>query len=112
MLLMTLNNPDENVVDAVHSGCEWLDQVKLPGIRLAQRDGAVVVVRDNNAPLLWARCYEVGTNRPMFLKRDGTVKYRLADIEPAMRTEVEWYSEAGQRALDMYAKWKDRNGVK
>ena len=39
------------------------------------------MVADPSAGPLWARFYEIGTNRPMFVGRDGIVHDHLADIE-------------------------------
>ena len=34
---------------------------------------------------IWARFYEIGSNRPVFVGRDGVVKYSVAEIEPERR---------------------------
>jgi hypothetical protein len=37
-----------------------------------------------------AAVYEIGTNKPMFLGRDGIVKYELDAIEHERRTGYNW----------------------
>jgi PelA/Pel-15E family pectate lyase len=49
------------------------------------------VVPDATAPPLWARFYEIGTNRPIFSGRDSVVKYQLSEIEYERRTGYRWY---------------------
>lgn len=39
-----------------------------------------VVVKDPSAPSLWARFYEIGTNKPIFCSRDGKPRETLAEI--------------------------------
>ena len=46
----------------------------------APRGKDKVVVKDPNAPGLWARFYEIGTNRPIFCDRDGVAKHDLSEI--------------------------------
>jgi PelA/Pel-15E family pectate lyase len=70
-----------------------------------------VVVQDPAAPPLWARFYEIGTNRPIFSGRDGVVRYSLAEIELERRVNYSWL---GPYAADLLAKdypaWKARVG--
>jgi PelA/Pel-15E family pectate lyase len=42
------------------------------------------------APDTWARLYEVGTNRPIFGKRDGTTTYDIADLPESERSSYRW----------------------
>ena len=59
-----------------------------------------VVVHDPAAPTLWARFYEIGTNRPIFSGRDGIIRYSLADIELERRMNYSWL---GPYATDLLA---------
>ena len=49
-----------------------------------------MVVADSSSTL-WARFYEIETNRPFFCGRDGIKKYSLAEIDPERRTGYAWY---------------------
>src|SRR5205085_2775321 len=69
-LLMSLDRPSPEVVRAVEGAVAWCEAAKLTGIRVvvekdekAPRGFNKVVVRDPKAPPLWARFYEIGTNR-------------------------------------------------
>jgi hypothetical protein len=42
------------------------------------------------APSTWARLHAIGTNRPLFARRDGTVVDRLDDLPPGERTTYRW----------------------
>ncbi|HWQ87156.1 pectate lyase [Brevundimonas sp.] len=48
------------------------------------RDARLVAAPD--AVPLWARFYEPGTNRPIFVSRDSVVHYDIAEIERERRT--------------------------
>ncbi len=77
-------------------------------------DGDKKIVPDRGAPPLWARFYEISTNRPFFCGRDGVKKDSLAAIEAERRNGYAWYGEWGRRVLERYARWEDAraNSVK
>jgi PelA/Pel-15E family pectate lyase len=111
--LMGVKNPDQRIVDSIESAIAWFQKTKLTGIKVIEKpvSGGFdhVVVKDSTAPALWARFYEIGTNRPIFLGRDSIVKYSLAEIEPERRNGYRWYVGEPNRLLDVeYPKWKAR----
>ena len=67
-----------------------------------------MVVRDPDAPPLWARFYEIGTNRPIFSGRDGVIKYSLAEIEKERRGGYSWYGTWGRDLDRQFAKWQQK----
>ena len=116
--LMAIERPSPAVVAAVESAVAWFREVQLAGMRVVERaDSSVpggmdrVVMEDPAAPPIWARFYEIGTNRPIFSGRDGVVRYRLAEIEAERRVNYSWL---GPYAADMLAKeypaWRARVG--
>jgi pectate lyase len=107
-LLMSLERPSPEVVRAIEAGVRWYDAAKLNGIREARRDGDKVIVRDESAPPLWARFYEIETNRPFFCGRDGVKKYDIAEIEPERRNGYAWYGNWGRKVADDHARWAKR----
>jgi pectate lyase len=109
LLLMSLDDPSPAVVRAVHAGCKWYEAVKVTGIRVVKKNGDRVVVKDADAPPLWARFYEIGTNRPIFSGRDGVIKYDLAEIEAERRNGYAWYGSWGNIVLERYGGWKTKH---
>ena len=107
-LLMSIEKPSPEVVRAVDAACRWYQDAKLTGIRQIVRDGDKAIVADPAAPPLWARFYEIGTNRPIFSGRDGVVKYDVAQIEAERRNGYAWYGTWGDGLLKDWAKWKAR----
>lgn len=114
--LMSLDKPSPEVIEAVQSAVAWFNEVKLTGIRQTEKDDPSVpggkdkvIVPDPAAPPLWARFYEIGTNRPIFSGRDGVIKYSLAEIEHERRTGYAWYvsSPAGLLTKD-YPAWQTK----
>jgi PelA/Pel-15E family pectate lyase len=121
--LMSIEKPGPEVIEAVQSAVAWFDQVKITGIRqVTKSDPSLpggrdkVIEKDPAAPPLWARFYEIGTNRPIFCGRDGVIKYSLAEIEHERRTGYSWYgdSPAALLATDYpawQAKWASGKNV-
>jgi PelA/Pel-15E family pectate lyase len=106
--LMGIDRPSQKIIKAIEGAVVWFNQVKLTGIRQVEKidqsvEGGIdkVIIEDANAPPIWARFYQIGTNRPIFCGRDGIVKYGLAEIEHERRTGYAWY---GHRPAELLAK--------
>ena len=107
-LLMSIERPSPEVTRAIHAAAKWFETVRLEGIRVSTVDGVRVVVQDPKARPLWARFYDIQSNRPMFSGRDGVKRYALAEIEPERRNGYAWYGGWGSRVANHYVKWQER----
>jgi PelA/Pel-15E family pectate lyase len=101
--LMSLEQPDARVVTAVHAAAAWMQTHKITGKRW-ERDLADLVDDANAAPL-WARFYEIGTNKPLFGDRDNSIHYTLSEISEERRKGYAWYNTAGNKLLENYQRW-------
>ncbi len=135
--LIGLEEPSPEVIAAVEGAVAWFKEVKLVRIRLEDRaDPALdrpfavrirenpekppfdytfqgrgfdrVVIKDAAADPIWARFYEIGSNRPIFADAEGIARYRLADISYERRVRYSWYSDLPARVLSTYPNWKKR----
>lgn len=114
--LMGVERPDARVVEAVESSVAWFKASQLSGIRWIEKEDKSVpggfertVVKDPQAPPLWARFYEIGTNRPIFEGRDGVVRYSVLEIEAERRNGYGWYTEEPNKLLNReYPAWHKR----
>jgi PelA/Pel-15E family pectate lyase len=113
-LLMSLDPPSPQVVQAVEGAMTWFEAAKITGIRVDRRPDVnsprgtnKVVVKDPNAPPIWARFYEIGTNQPIFSDRDGVAKHDLSEIGYERRNGYNWldYWPAELLSRD-YPAWK------
>jgi len=111
--LMSIKEPSPAVVEAIEAAIAWFEQSRLQGIKwIEKRDASGemdrVVVQDPEGGSIWARFYEIGTNRPIFVGRDGVVKYSVAEIERERRTGYNWYVDAPAKLLQKdYPAWKE-----
>lgn len=109
-LLMQLEAPSTQVIAAVDAGVAWLEAEKITGVRQVKVDGDKRLVEDSSAPCLWARFYEIGTNRPFFCGRDGVKKYSIAEIEAERRNGYAWYGTWGNGLTRKHSAWKRKLG--
>ena len=113
--LMSIKDPSPAVVDAIESAVKWFEESQLKGIKwVEKRDSRGidrVVVKDPEGGSIWARFYEIGSNRPIFVGRDGIVKYELAEIEHERRTGYNWYVDEPAKLLkEDYPAWQKSIG--
>jgi PelA/Pel-15E family pectate lyase len=118
--LMSIDKPNDEIINAVRSAIKWFERVNIIGIRQKiikapletyqyhKADFDKIVVSDPKAPPIWTRFYELGTNRPLFCNRDGKVVYSLAEVERERRTGYGWYNYEPAAALKEYKTWEQR----
>ena len=113
-VLMSIQHPSPEVIAAVEGAVAWFKAAQLNGIRALELPDAesptgtnVVVEMDSTAPPLWARFYEIGTNRPIYADRDGLIRYNIADIGYERRNGYRWLGNWPQKLLDKdYPAWR------
>jgi PelA/Pel-15E family pectate lyase len=118
---MRLDSPDQRVIKATEDAVAWLRSTQLNGIRV-QRISApettyeshtenfdVVVLPDADAKPIWARHYEIETDRPVFAGRDAVKRYALSEIERERRTGTPWYGAWPSELLKRdYPAWRKK----
>ncbi len=81
------------VIGAVHSGAAWLRGVPKVGGE-------------------WARFYEIGTNRPIYGDRDGSIHFDVRELSRERREGCAWFSKSPADALAKYEKWNSKHPLK
>ena len=113
--LMSVEEPTPAIIAAVEGSVEWFRSVAIHGIRLdkftdAEGQDDKRIVADPDAAPLWARFYEIGSNRPIFLDRDSVVRYSFSEIGQERRTGYAYYGGWATRLLaDEYPRWKEKH---
>lgn len=106
--LMSIDKPGPEIIEAVQAAVVWFDEAKLEGIKQIQKQDQSkprgfdkVIVEDASAPPIWARFYDIETNKPIFCSRDGIPKETLAEISYERRNGYSWL---GYYATDLLAR--------
>ena len=111
LLLMSLPHPSAYVVKSIEGAIKWFQKSEIKGIQKeyftnsdGKKDYRMVPCED--CPTLWARFYDLETNRPFFCDRDGIKKYDISEIGHERRNGYSWYNKDGSKVLKRYEKWK------
>jgi len=114
--LMSQPHPGKEIKEAVNAAIAWLEQVKIAGYKLVDmpapgtekgKDRQLVA---DTASIIWARYYEIGSNKPFFCDRDGIKKYSIGEIGYERRNGYAWYGVWAKTLLEKkYPEWVKKN---
>jgi PelA/Pel-15E family pectate lyase len=111
--LMKLDKPTPSVKKAISSGVTFFEAVKITGFKTERIKDATltrgedVIVKPEPNAVMWARFYDLDTQKPFFCGRDGIKKATLAEIENERRAGYAWYGTWAADLLNKkYPKWK------
>ncbi len=110
--LMSIKNPNREIINAIEGAVSWLQKVPIMGFRHKieyNTDGRKLrsLLADTLAPPLWARFYELGTNRPIYLDRDSRFEYDFNAIDYERRSGYDYHGEWASALLDKdYPNWR------
>jgi PelA/Pel-15E family pectate lyase len=118
--LMTRENPSDEIKTSVQSAIAWFDKVRVDGIRVIAANDTLgpagkdrIVIRDASAPSMWARFYEIGSNKPFFCSRDGIKRDSLSQISYERRNHYSWLGYWPQQLLEKeYPEWVKKHSLK
>jgi PelA/Pel-15E family pectate lyase len=101
--LMDLPKPDPRVAASIQAALAWFRKTAIRDHRYVRDAEGGRLESQPGAPLLWARFYETGTNRPVFGDRDQSIHDDLRDISLERRRGYNWYGTGPQSVLDAAA---------
>jgi PelA/Pel-15E family pectate lyase len=109
--LMSVDDPSPEILNSVAGAVEWFRVAAITGVRLESKrnpDGRRerFLVDDPDAPLLWARFYELGTNRPLYCDRDSKFRYDFSEISYERRSGYSYHGTWPASLLEVeYHQW-------
>ncbi len=113
--LLTLPNPSAEVRRAVAAAVAWFQASKIENMAVQdiadpkQPKGRDRVMVPQPGSTLWARFYDLDTNQPIYVGRDGVKHARLADIENERRTGYAYVGTWPEKLLNKdYPKWQQK----
>jgi PelA/Pel-15E family pectate lyase len=113
--LMEINEPSPEIIAAVEGAVKWFQTVAMKGWRIDRIRGADGrterrLVADPAAPLLWARFYELDTNRPLYLDRDSIFRYDYNEVGYERRSGYSYHGTGAASLLEKdYPAWRARH---
>ena len=114
--LMRVKNPSSAIKQSIVAAVGWFNLVKIEGYKYVdivapgEPKGKDRVILPEAGNTIWARFYEIGTNRPFFSGRDSQKKYDVKEIESERRNGYAWYGTWPEKLLQTeYPEWLKRN---
>ena len=111
LFLMSLPDPSPRIAKAIEAATIWFNDTAIPDVEIqnglnqkGEHDRMLVLAKGKGP--LWARFYEIGSDRPIFAGRDKIIHYDYDQIELERRTGYAYFSSAPQKVLDAYPGWK------
>jgi PelA/Pel-15E family pectate lyase len=112
-VLMRVDHPSSAIKQSIADAIKWFEASKITGYKterirdsLQPRGQDVIVVPGANS-VMWARFYDLETNKPFFCDRDGIKKNSLAEIGNERRTGYAWYGTWPLKLiLEEYPAWE------
>jgi len=104
--LMKEPKPSQQIIVAVEAAAAWFENTKIKDVayRFAGESGRLLVDVPGSSPL-WARYYDIATQRPIFGDRDKTIHDNVNEISKERRNGYAWYRDTPAHALDQYSAW-------
>ena len=96
--LMSISRPEPRVVAAVHAAVDWLRKTQIHGYTYSFTEG--LAAKPGAGPI-WARLYEIGTDRPIFSNRDGVKLYDWNQLTDR-RQGYGWFGTEPVAVLEKY----------
>ncbi len=112
-LMMQPATPE--IQKSINAAIEWFKSNKIEGYsyHVGQQNGKTVrILAEDKNSVIWARFYDLHTNKPLFGDRDGSVKYNYNDVSEERRNGYSWFGDSPQKLIDKeYPKWKLKNTI-
>jgi PelA/Pel-15E family pectate lyase len=110
LLLMAQPHPDAEIIESINAAAAWFKRTQINNMAFAMfpGKGRHLVSTPGHGPI-WARFYQIGTDRPIFGDRDKTIHDNVDEISNERRNGYAWYTESPQNALHRYVEWKKAN---
>ncbi|HEY4148180.1 MAG TPA: pectate lyase [Chitinophagaceae bacterium] len=111
--LMKIKNPSPEIIQCVKSAVQWFNDSKIVGKDFVlvtdstqPTRGQDAVLVDDPKSTLWARFYDIPTNQPIFVGKDGIARKSVAEIENERRVGYSWYGRWPAKLInEEYPAW-------
>jgi PelA/Pel-15E family pectate lyase len=105
LFLMKAPQPKPEVVAAVYSAAAWFRKTAIYGVAYERgADGRRLTAAPGAGPI-WARYYEIGSDRPIFGDRDQSIHDDVNELSLERRNGYSWYNAAPVAALGRFGVW-------
>ena len=111
--LMGIPDPSPEIINSVKGAVTWFDNHRIRNTRWeaftnpeGQKDRRIV--HDPLAGDMWARFYDLETEKPYVCDRDGIKKNSLEEIGYERRNGYSWYTDDPKDVIDDFPGWEKK----
>lgn len=112
-LMLQPVTPDIEI--SITSAVKWFKANDIEGYsyNVTKQNGKTVrVLAEDKNSVIWARFYDIVTNKPLFGDRDGSVKYNYYEVSEERRNGYSWYGDFADKLIHKeYPKWLEKNKI-
>ena len=98
---------------SIRNAVTWFEENKIEGYSyklVKENDKTIRVLSEEKGAVIWARFYEIETNKPIFGDRDNSVKYNYLEISEERRNGYSWYNDSADKLIARdFPKWLTTN---
>lgn len=105
LLMNDLPHPSAAEQKSIRAAAAWFNKTAIFGQRYERSPDGRHLVPDAGAGPIWARYYQIGTDKPIFADRDKSIHDKVDELSKERRNGYNWYSAESQSALDRFAQW-------
>jgi PelA/Pel-15E family pectate lyase len=106
MLLMDwLPTPNAEEQAAIRAAAAWFKKTAIYGQSWGRSSEGNQLVAQPGAGPIWARYYQIGTERPIFADRDKSIHDNESELSGERNNGYAWYNTAPLAALERFEKW-------
>jgi PelA/Pel-15E family pectate lyase len=110
-MLFLMQEPESSpqIIAAVNAAAAWFEETKIRDVafRATGDSGRLLVDAPGNGPI-WARYYEIASDRPIFGDRDKSIHDNVNEISKERRNGYAWYRDTPTKALQRYSEWRKK----
>ncbi|MDO3383160.1 pectate lyase [Gilvimarinus algae] len=108
--LMELDEPSTELKQAIVAAHNWFATNRIDDYTWEQTSrGHNELFKKDGAGPIWARFCEIGSNRPVFGDRDGSVHYDVSEISQERRDGYAWFTGKPKEVLKDYPAWSAKH---
>jgi PelA/Pel-15E family pectate lyase len=107
--LMRIENPSSSVKSAIDNAVTWFQNSKIEGFKFDKIQNGDRGLIAEPGSTIWARFYDIKTNKPIFGDRDNSIKDNVADISFERRNNYAWYGNWARNLIEKdFVKWQSK----
>jgi PelA/Pel-15E family pectate lyase len=105
MLMDDLPHPTAEEQQAIRAAAAWFEKVAIRGESYERTPQGRGLVAKQGAGPIWARYYQMGTDKPIFGDRDKSIHDSVDELSTERRNGYGWYGTEPSRVLEQFAQW-------